>query len=163
MSKCAICIGFKNDAIITTECGHTFHKSCLETYIDSKMKTIDDINITELNCPCCRTENVMYSLITYPYTRNYRKMIENSLEPLNKLLTLLNIIDTNVYNYDIVLECERKLFHWYIMNSSILKFSNNFVNVCKYCLLNFLYVRIYSNNKFNPAYLDFQIIIMKKR
>jgi hypothetical protein len=49
MEKCVICLDemTKGEVLMTTSCGHTFHKECFDLFEESNKKTI-------LKCPSCR-------------------------------------------------------------------------------------------------------------
>ena len=49
MEKCVICLDemTKGEVLMTTSCGHTFHKECFDIFEKSNKKTI-------LKCPSCR-------------------------------------------------------------------------------------------------------------
>jgi hypothetical protein len=149
MSKCSICIGFKKDTIITTECGHTFHQSCLEDYIKSTMKTFYEVSIGTVICPNCRHENNICNLITYPTTRNFKKIICTNFDSVNNLMSMITVMEANHNNYELILELENQVFRWYVLNSFILRFKHPLVNIAKNFLLNFIYIRIFSRNKIN--------------
>ena len=65
---CSICIEpihlekfkLKKNDLVFLECGHVYHKKCLQSWVKSQIKNID-----KPNCPMCRTMIVDYSKKDY--------------------------------------------------------------------------------------------------
>ena len=70
---CSICIEpinlekfkLKKNDLVFLECGHVYHKGCLQSWVKSQIKNID-----KPNCPMCRTMIVDYCKKKYTFT-NY--------------------------------------------------------------------------------------------
>ena len=70
---CSICLEpinlekfkLKKNDLVFLECGHVYHKGCLQSWVKSQIKNID-----KPNCPMCRTMIVDYFKKEYTFT-NY--------------------------------------------------------------------------------------------
>ena len=70
---CSICLEpinlekfkLKKNDLVFLECGHVYHKDCLQSWVKSQIKNID-----KPNCPMCRTMIVDYCKKEYTFT-NY--------------------------------------------------------------------------------------------
>jgi hypothetical protein len=101
--ECSICmenIITKSNAYLTC-CGHTFHKSCIFKYVETKWKTKYASN---LKCPICRT-NIGTDALELSNKTKYNPISRNNLDILDNFWNNKELILTqrcsNNYDHDI--------------------------------------------------------------